>query len=166
MYLGVRGQSKAYKLYNPITKNVVVSRDVVFDEDRFWTWSDEVWQKMPTILAEEEEEVETEPRREIQQQATSTDLPSAETESESNIRFHHSQRRWAWMKDYNVGGISITVDVEDFIAELVLFADCDPTSLFFLQIEDAVQELKWQKNNGWWDYCNWKKWYLRIGWTS
>ena len=32
IFLGVSDQSKAYKLYNPKTKKILVSRDVVFDE--------------------------------------------------------------------------------------------------------------------------------------
>ena len=34
IFLGVSDQSKAYKLYNPITKRIVISRDVVFDETK------------------------------------------------------------------------------------------------------------------------------------
>ena len=36
IFLGVSDQSKAYKLYNPTTKKIIISRDVVFDEERFW----------------------------------------------------------------------------------------------------------------------------------
>ena len=32
IFLGVSEHSKAYKLYNPITKKIVVNRDVVLDE--------------------------------------------------------------------------------------------------------------------------------------
>ncbi|KAL5828135.1 hypothetical protein ACOSQ4_019932 [Xanthoceras sorbifolium] len=35
----VSDQSKAYKLYNPITKKIIISRDVVFDEERTWSWN-------------------------------------------------------------------------------------------------------------------------------
>ena len=35
IFLGVSDQSKAYKLYNPITKKIVISHDVIFDEERF-----------------------------------------------------------------------------------------------------------------------------------
>ena len=34
VFLGVSGTSKAYKLYDPLTKKVVVSRDVIFDENQ------------------------------------------------------------------------------------------------------------------------------------
>ena len=32
IFLGVSDNSKAYKLYNPSTMKIVISRDVVFDE--------------------------------------------------------------------------------------------------------------------------------------
>lgn len=35
IFLGVSDQSKAYKLYNPITKKIVISRDVIFVEKIF-----------------------------------------------------------------------------------------------------------------------------------
>ena len=37
--LGTEPGSKAYRLYDPITKKVFVSRDVVFDEKKAWDWS-------------------------------------------------------------------------------------------------------------------------------
>ena len=40
IFLSVSDQSKAYKLYNPSTKKIVISRDVVFDEDRTQPWSE------------------------------------------------------------------------------------------------------------------------------
>ena len=41
-FLGVSDQSKAYKLYNPNTKKILVSRDVIFYEDQIWEWSKNV----------------------------------------------------------------------------------------------------------------------------
>lgn len=38
--LGVSEESKAYRLYDPILKKVVISRDVVFEEDNKWNWDD------------------------------------------------------------------------------------------------------------------------------
>lgn len=37
--LGTEPGSKAYRLYDPVTRQVVVSRDVVFDEKKTWDWS-------------------------------------------------------------------------------------------------------------------------------
>lgn len=33
IFLGLSDVSKAYKLFNPLTKNIVTSRDVTFDEE-------------------------------------------------------------------------------------------------------------------------------------
>lgn len=40
MHLGTEPRSKAYWLYDPIKRRIVVSRDVIFDEDKFWNWKD------------------------------------------------------------------------------------------------------------------------------
>ena len=34
--LGVNEESKAYRLYDPVGKKIVVSKDVVFEEDKSW----------------------------------------------------------------------------------------------------------------------------------
>nr|GEX18117.1 zinc finger, CCHC-type [Tanacetum cinerariifolium] len=39
-YLGTQPGSKAYRLFDPITKDMVVSRDVKFKEDEGWDWKD------------------------------------------------------------------------------------------------------------------------------
>ena len=36
MLLGVNEESKAYRLYDLVAKKIVVSRDVVFEEDKSW----------------------------------------------------------------------------------------------------------------------------------
>ncbi|CAL1409608.1 unnamed protein product [Linum trigynum] len=41
IFLGLSSESKAYKLYNPLTKKLIVSRDVVFDESQGWSWDKE-----------------------------------------------------------------------------------------------------------------------------
>ena len=54
VFLGVSEVSKAYKLYNPLTKKIMTSRDVVFDEENTWSWD----KKQPTqVLADNEAEV-------------------------------------------------------------------------------------------------------------
>ena len=39
VHLGTEPGSKAYRLYNPNKRRVIVSRDVVFDEEKGWSWS-------------------------------------------------------------------------------------------------------------------------------
>ena len=38
--LGVSEETKGYRLYDPMTDKVVVSRDVVFGEEKGWNWSE------------------------------------------------------------------------------------------------------------------------------
>lgn len=40
IHLGTEPGSKAYRLMDPINRRIVVSRDVVFDEDKTWKWDD------------------------------------------------------------------------------------------------------------------------------
>ena len=39
VFIGYDLSSKGYKLYNPSTKKVIVSRDVEFDEEGIWNWN-------------------------------------------------------------------------------------------------------------------------------
>ena len=36
--LGVSEKSKAYELYDPTSHRIIISRDVVFKEDKSWDW--------------------------------------------------------------------------------------------------------------------------------
>ena len=38
IFIGYDANSKGYKLYNPDTRKTVISRNVVFDEEREWDW--------------------------------------------------------------------------------------------------------------------------------
>jgi transposase InsO family protein len=41
IFIGYSSMSKGYRLYNLKTKKVIISRDVVFDENAFWNWQKE-----------------------------------------------------------------------------------------------------------------------------
>lgn len=50
-------QSKAYKLYNPNTRKIIISRAVVFYEDKLGQWSyNAVRKQIPASLDEENDE--------------------------------------------------------------------------------------------------------------
>jgi hypothetical protein len=36
--LGVSEESKGYRLYDPVTKKIVTSRDIIFEEEKHWDW--------------------------------------------------------------------------------------------------------------------------------
>ena len=41
IFVGYGERRMGYKLYNPITKKVIMSRDVIFEEDKSWEWNDD-----------------------------------------------------------------------------------------------------------------------------
>jgi hypothetical protein len=41
IFFGFSEESKGYRLYNPQSKKVIVSRDVVFEESKGWNWEEE-----------------------------------------------------------------------------------------------------------------------------
>jgi len=54
IFFGVSDESKAYRLFDPISHKIIISRDVVFEEDQRWDWevcynkeivSDLVWEQ-------------------------------------------------------------------------------------------------------------------------
>jgi len=47
--LGVSEEFKAYRLFDPISQRIIVSRDVIFQEDQKWNWDDS---HTETILAD------------------------------------------------------------------------------------------------------------------
>ena len=56
VFLGVSAESKAYRLYNPVTKQIIISRDVVFDEENVWDWNDEETPQIPVNFDNEEQQ--------------------------------------------------------------------------------------------------------------
>lgn len=53
VFVEVSKESKAYRLYNPETKKIIISRDVRFDESKKWDW-DEIPQGDEVMWEEEE----------------------------------------------------------------------------------------------------------------
>jgi len=57
VFIGVSETSKAYKLFNPSTKKIVTSKDVVFDEENTWDWNRQ--QPTQVFLDENDEKGQT-----------------------------------------------------------------------------------------------------------
>ena len=59
VFVGYDARAKGYKLYNPINGKIVISRDVVFDEESSWDWSNtqEDYNFFPIIDEESEENI-------------------------------------------------------------------------------------------------------------
>ena len=59
VFLGVSEESKEYKLDNPVTKRIIISLDVIFDEKHVWDWNDTRKQQISMNLDEEKAEKES-----------------------------------------------------------------------------------------------------------
>lgn len=144
--LGVSEESKAYRLYDPISQRIIISRDVVFEEDKSWDWDKKYEEAIACDLEwgdREEKVVEIDRnvgRSESNSDANieegenfSSDSPAEESSPSSNEG--RIRRPPAWMQDYETGeGLS-----EEEV-QLAMFATADP-----IHFDDAVKSEKWRK---------------------
>ena len=40
VFLGYESGAKGYRVYDPVNKKLIVTRDVIFDEKRRWNWEE------------------------------------------------------------------------------------------------------------------------------
>jgi len=148
---GVSKESKAYRLYDPATGKILISRDVQFDEERGWEWEDKsleeelVWDNSDHEPAGEEgpeinhngqqDQEETEEEEETVAETVHQILPAVGT---GGVR---QRQQPVWMKDYVVGNarVLITQDEEDEVLALFIGPD-DPVCF-----EEAAQLEVWRK---------------------
>ncbi|GKF10568.1 retrovirus-related pol polyprotein from transposon TNT 1-94, partial [Tanacetum coccineum] len=117
--------SKGYKLYNLITRKVVVSRDVKFEEEESWDWSIKEHERYDFLPMTDEEET-GESSEEVQQPQSPTptqDSPSSSSEGEPKTR-----------------SLQELYKVTDEIPLLCLYADCEP-----LVFEEFMKSKKWRQ---------------------
>lgn len=125
VFVGYDKHSKGYKLYNPITRKVVVSRDVEFDEEETWDWSIKENERYDFLPMTDEEET-GESSEEVQQPQSPTptqESPSSSSEGEPKTR-----------------SLQELYEVTDEIPLTCLYADCEP-----LVFEEAMKSKKWRQ---------------------
>lgn len=145
--LGVSEESKAYRLYNPISEKIVISRDVVFAENEAWNWnssSDEKnndilqWDDMEEEENEENQVVEEDVNEEVEEEAINS--PSSESNEEEIVSpvQGRNRREPVWWQDYVSGeGLSEEDEEQNFV---MFTASADPTTF-----EEAERSSKWRE---------------------
>ena len=146
IFLGVSEESKGYRLFNPTTKKVVVSRDVIFEEEKRWDWDESYEEHILVDLewgdddvagvndnksegAENNNEVENDGKREEDVSPNNGDI-------EDNEGGKRMREPPAWMKDY-VSGEDLGLSEDE--GNLALMVSSDP-----LYYEEAVKDASWR----------------------
>jgi transposase InsO family protein len=181
--LGMSEESKAYRLYDPVSKKIVVSRDVVFEENECWDWgrsneearldilewgdSNEEGSEHDQSEEESEEEVAAEEEGgEVSLSSSESPGKNSPTSEESSLE-GRNRRVPFWMEDYVSGGEFSEEEAKH--NNLVLFTStADPTTF-----EEAVQSSKWRagmdleieaiERNGTWELIDLPKGMKKIG---
>ncbi|GAA0173654.1 hypothetical protein LIER_41565 [Lithospermum erythrorhizon] len=63
IFLGVSEGTKGYRLMDTNAKRIVISRDVVFKEDKCWKWGDDYKEHVTTDLEWEDDRIDAKNRR-------------------------------------------------------------------------------------------------------
>ena len=143
--IGYDKNSKSYKLYNPLTKKVIVSRDVEFDESDYWRWSNEE-RKVQGLFFEDDKEEEDAPQEQAGHQTppqspgspTQASTPSTSESSSSNSNSGGAAQRMRSLDE--IYDATSPIDTPFDYSLFCLMAECDPVTF-----EEAKEENKWSK---------------------
>ncbi|GMJ04996.1 hypothetical protein HRI_004168800 [Hibiscus trionum] len=141
IFIGYDERSKAYRLYNPLTKELIISRDVEFDEAEYWIWSSEEKkdeglffnedQDNDDFISQDEQGDDQSPQQNLTDPYSSnnsrTDNSKVQpTEVRRSTRERRVPERY---KDYETQNISL----------FCLLASSDP-----ITYEEAIEDDKWK----------------------
>lgn len=139
IFVSYSRQTKGYKLYNPDTGKVTISRDVTFDEHGAWDWKkkgvEPTQPPTPSFIDNGESDMQK-----IEPVQQSVQDPSSSTvqlvQSGRPQRQRHLPAR---LQDYVVGN-DVDILTDEDIINFALFADCDP-----VDFRDVVGDNRWMK---------------------
>ncbi|KAG9440556.1 hypothetical protein H6P81_020721 [Aristolochia fimbriata] len=149
VFIGYHNQIKGYKLYNPVTKKTLASRDVIFKEEEEWSWTQDGHQeKVIFPFPDEPSTSERIVHLEVEDDAApslpisdepfpSHSVPSSPSQSSSPASRPVRQTKLpARLQDYVI--YKDTDPVDEDIINFCLFADCDPQTY-----EEATNDDGW-----------------------
>ncbi|GKV33750.1 hypothetical protein SLEP1_g42213 [Rubroshorea leprosula] len=143
-----------YKLFNPDTKKVIVSRDVTFAEEEAWKWDADTHKGPQNRVISVLEEVTENPTTNEEASSSSaqeTSSPQAQIES---TRPQRQRRPPVCLQDYEVT-LDDEVDDDGEFVHFAFFADSEPVTF-----EETIQDSRWvnamneeikaiERNNTW-----------------
>jgi hypothetical protein len=133
IFIGYNSSSKGYKLYNPNSGKIVISRDVEFDEEDFWDWSTQEEEKYDFFhFLEEEEESRNEEVTTTSPSPTNSSTPSSSSSRGSSREMPPQMRSLQELYE-------ITENLNDDLTFYCHFVNCEP-----IGFEEAVKDEKWR----------------------
>ncbi|XP_070012611.1 uncharacterized protein [Nicotiana sylvestris] len=135
VFVGYDASSKYYKLYNPSSVKVVVSRDVEFDEELAWDWEaqEETSYDFLLYFGDEEEPETVEPVQDTTPPPSPTNVASPSSQESSN---EQPERTRIIQELYDS-----TEEVTNFDFLYCLFADTEP-----MNFDEAVTDKRWRQS--------------------
>lgn len=131
IFIGYDSSSKGYKLYNPNSGKMVISRDVEFDEEDFWDWSSQEEEKYDFFpFLEDEEESRNEEVTTPSPSPTNSSTPSSSSSRGSSREMPPHMRSLQELYE-------VTDNLNDDLTLYCHFADCEP-----IGFEEAVKDEK------------------------
>jgi len=89
--MGVSEESKAYGLFDPISKKILINKDVIFEEQKNWKWKENEEECKQNVLNwEEDVEVESEIGEKEEQNNDIDDSTRSGTHSEPHNHDHEN----------------------------------------------------------------------------
>ncbi|OIW17186.1 hypothetical protein TanjilG_18141 [Lupinus angustifolius] len=144
--LGVSEESKAYRLYDLASKGIVVSRDVVFEENLSWNWGRKIEVVKLDVLEwgdeneQNEFDIGNEEENGEHDEEDGATLSSSESlgQSPPSSNKGRSRRPPVWMEDYITGeGLDL---FEEDVDNFVMFVAANP-----ITFQEAVKSIKWRE---------------------
>ncbi|MCI08065.1 retrovirus-related pol polyprotein from transposon tnt 1-94 [Trifolium medium] len=91
--LGVSEESKAYKLYDHVERKIIVSRDVMFEENKGWNWNKKKADKVNEIVSDTEDNNDVEVENEQAETGTNTidEIEDNDANGETNLNQESSE---------------------------------------------------------------------------
>lgn len=140
VFLGVSEESKAFRMYDPESKKIVISRDMVFEEEEKWSWGKTSEEACCDDLEWGDEGKESE---EEDNRANNSDPPTPI--DVTNPVQGRRRREPVWMGDY-VSGEGLSEEEDDVqqlameMQQLAMFASNDPTTF-----EETAKSSTWRE---------------------
>ncbi|CAA7024669.1 unnamed protein product [Microthlaspi erraticum] len=136
--IGVRSESKGYRLYNPVSQKVVTSRDVVFKEEKGWDWEKKsgetneeqlIWEDCDAEMEQSEDaslSQDTEEANPENGDPPSPDLPSpqAVTPDPQSFQVQRIRRQPAYLQSYTTGE-ELSEEEEEDMSYYLMFASME-----------------------------------------